>query len=143
MHPLGKTPLEEFHGGLSPVLEQGKSVRCPFPEEETLAETMCDETDCRSHFLSPGLLGEEVEIWRQSPGRREGVPHPFPERVYVCFINPDCLQYATDFTTLLHKEDCLHREGSSDCSGHLAQMHATALNTEWTLKDILNILVEM
>lgn len=37
------------------------------------------------------------------------VPHPLPERVYVCFINPDCLQYATDSTTFLHKEDCLHR----------------------------------
>lgn len=34
-------------------------------------------------------------------------------------------------------------EGSSDCLGHLAQMHATALNSEWTLKEILNILVEM
>lgn len=34
-------------------------------------------------------------------------------------------------------------EGSSDCLGHLAQMHATALNSERTLKEILNILVEM
>lgn len=69
------------------------------------------------------------------------VLHPLPERVYVCFTNPDCLQYATDLTTFLHQEDCLHREGSSDCLGHLAQMHATALNSEWTLKEILNILV--
>lgn len=37
------------------------------------------------------------------------VLHPLPERVYVCF-NPDCLQYATDSTTFLHKEDCLHRK---------------------------------
>lgn len=37
------------------------------------------------------------------------VLRPLSERVYVCF-NPDCLQCATDSSTFLHKEDCLHRE---------------------------------
>jgi len=45
---MGRTHVGEFCGELCPVsgtfmLEQGKSVRSPLPEEEGAAETMCDE----------------------------------------------------------------------------------------------------
>ncbi|GAB0186393.1 EH domain-containing protein 4 [Grus japonensis] len=54
-----------------PMLEQGKSVMSPPPEEEGAAET----TDHNPHSLSPCATGgEEVEKLgvKLSPGRREG-----------------------------------------------------------------------
>ena len=47
LQPAGRTHVGEVGGELSPVedptLEQGKGVRSPPPEEEGVAETMCDE----------------------------------------------------------------------------------------------------
>jgi len=48
LHSVGRTHIGEVCGELSPVrgiflLEQGKSVRSPPPEEEGAAETTCDE----------------------------------------------------------------------------------------------------
>jgi len=48
LQPMGRTHIGEVCGGLCPMrgtfmLEQGKSVRSPPPEEEGAAETTCDE----------------------------------------------------------------------------------------------------
>jgi len=48
LQPMGRTHVGEVCGELSPIrgtfmLEQGKSVRSPPPEEEGAAETTCDE----------------------------------------------------------------------------------------------------
>ena len=57
------------------MLEQGKSVRSPPPEEEEAAETKCDELTATPIPHPPvPLRGEEVEESgaKLSPGRREG-----------------------------------------------------------------------
>ena len=57
------------------MLEQGKSVRSPPPEEEGAAETTCDVLTA-THIPRPPapLRGEEVEELgaKLSPGGREG-----------------------------------------------------------------------
>ena len=57
------------------MLDQGKSVRSPPPEEEGEAETMCDELTATPVPRPPvALRGKEVEDSgaKLSPGRREG-----------------------------------------------------------------------
>jgi len=47
LHPIRRTHVGQVHGTVShwwdPMLEQGKSVRSPPPEEKGAAETRCDE----------------------------------------------------------------------------------------------------
>ena len=61
-----------FHGR-DPVLEQGKSVRSPSPEEEGTAETTCDELTAAPMPHPPAPLGKEAENLqvKLSLGRRE------------------------------------------------------------------------
>jgi len=65
--PVGRTHVGEVCGELSPVrgtfmLEQGKSVRSLPPEEEGVAETMCDELTVTPIPCPPvPLRGEEGE----------------------------------------------------------------------------------
>ena len=58
------------------MLEQGKSVRSPPPEEEGAAETTCDELTATPVPRPPAPLGEGEEVENSgvklSPGRREG-----------------------------------------------------------------------
>jgi len=63
--PTGRSHAGEVHGGLSPMLEQGKSVRSPSPEDEGAAETMCGELTaspiaCLLHHLGGGVR----EYWK-------------------------------------------------------------------------------
>ena len=58
------------------MLEQGKSVRSPPPEEEGAAETTCDELTQTPIPRPPVLLrGEELERIRSKvkPGKKGGV----------------------------------------------------------------------
>jgi len=57
------------------MLEQGKSVSNPPPQEEGVAETMCDDlTTTPIPCTTVPLGGQEVEKSgvKLSPGRREG-----------------------------------------------------------------------
>ena len=47
------------------MLEQGKSVRSPPPEEEGVAETTCDELTVTPFPYSPCAAGEEEEEKRE------------------------------------------------------------------------------
>jgi len=58
-----------------PVLEQGKSVRSPPPEEEGTAETTCEELTTAPIPHPPALLGgrkERKSGVKLSLGRKEG-----------------------------------------------------------------------
>ena len=61
LHPVGRTHVAEVHRGLSPMmrdpmLEQGKSVRSPAPEEDEAAETTCDGLIVTAISHPPALL---------------------------------------------------------------------------------------
>ena len=47
------------------MLEQGKSVRSPPPEEEGAAETMCDELTTAPFPHPPAPLGGREEVEKQ------------------------------------------------------------------------------
>ena len=63
--------------GRDPMLEPGKSVRSPPPEEEGVAETTWEELTQTPHSPSPcaARQGEEVEKTRSKvkPGKKGGV----------------------------------------------------------------------
>jgi len=70
MQPVGKTHVGEVCEELSSargtfMLEQGKSVRSPPPEEEGVAETTCDELTVTPFPYSPCAAGEEEEEKRE------------------------------------------------------------------------------
>jgi len=85
-HPVEGTQAGAVHGGLSPMerthgwsslwrmLEQGRRVRSPPPEEEGAAETTCDELTTAPVPRPPAPLGGRGENLgvKLSPGRREG-----------------------------------------------------------------------
>jgi len=81
LQPVGRTHVGEVCGELSSVrgtfmMEQGKSVRSPPPEEEGAAETMCDELTVTPIPRPPlplrvGGGGREMGV-KLTPGRREG-----------------------------------------------------------------------
>jgi len=62
LQPMGRTHAEGVCGELSPVrgtftLGQGKSVRSPPPQEEGMAETVCDELTTAPIPFPPVSLG--------------------------------------------------------------------------------------
>jgi len=66
LQPVGRTHIGGVCGELSPVrgtfmLEQGKSVRSPPPEEEGAAETTCDELTVTLIPRTPVPLGARRE----------------------------------------------------------------------------------
>jgi len=70
LQPVERTHFGEVCGELSPVrgtfmLEQGKSVRSPPPEEEGAAETMCDELTTAPFPHPPAPLGGREEVEKQ------------------------------------------------------------------------------
>jgi len=80
LHPVGRTHVGEACGELSPVggtfiLEQGKSVKNPPPEEEGAAEITWDELTATPIPHPPVLLGgrRERNGSEVEPGTKGGV----------------------------------------------------------------------
>lgn len=85
------THVGEIHGrpssmGMTPLLEQGKSVRRPPCEEKVVAETTCDEMTVTAVSCPPELLrGEKTQFRSEVELERKEGEGVF--KILVLFLN--------------------------------------------------------